>query len=229
MNYLYILSEDENDDVFYKGCIEKITGMQFELIPRRIRKGGGISHVRKHLPLLLRDIKYSGYVENTFFLIELDNDRSPTHPNHDIQQFVYKLSKREQMKTCRYCEIENLAKQILGSDRNSWPISGAIAVPVQMIESWFLLIYDSKKYENEKSLPIFAKQKGGLAKRYYAPNKPDKQLKDLCADERKNLQINLKKDFCKYCADNLIPDKLQIISNSFSVFNSQVVDWFEQK
>jgi hypothetical protein len=38
MNYLYILSEDESDDFFYKGCVEKITGEHFELIPRRIRK-----------------------------------------------------------------------------------------------------------------------------------------------------------------------------------------------
>jgi len=229
MNYLYILSEDENDDVFYKGCVEKITGMHFELIPRRIRKGGGISYVRKHIPLLLRDIKFSGYVENTFFLISLDNDRSPTHPDHEIQKFFHKLPKKEQAKTCRYCEIENLAKQILGFKRNSWPISGAIAVPVQMIESWFLLICDSKKYENEKSLPIFAKQKSELAKRFYAPKKPSKQLKDLCADERKKLQMNLKKDFCQYCADNLIPGKLQITSDSFGLFNSQVADWFEQK
>jgi hypothetical protein len=137
MNYLYILSEDESDDFFYKGCVEKITGEHFELIPRRIRKGGGISKVRKHLPLLLRDIKFSGPVKNTFFLIALDNDRSPAHPKHEIHEFVYKLSKKEQVKKCRYCEIENLAKQILGTDRNSWPISGAIAVPVQMIESWF--------------------------------------------------------------------------------------------
>ena len=78
------------------------------------------------------------------------------------------------------------------NDRNSWPISGAIAVPVQMIESCFLLIFDSKKYENEKNLPIFAKQKSEIAKRYYAPNKPGKQLKDLCANERKKLQMNLK-------------------------------------
>jgi len=229
MNYLYILSEDENDDIFYKGCVEKITGEHFELIPRRIRKGGGIYKVRKHLPLLLRDIKFSGSVENTFFLIALDNDRSPTHPNHETQEFFYKLHKKEQVKKCRYCEIENLTKQILGIDRNLWPISGAIAVPVQMIESWFLLICDSKKYENEKNLPIFAKQKSEIAKRYYAPNKPSKQLKDLCTDERKKLQMNLKKDFCKYCADNLIPEKLKIISSSFSLLNSQVVNWFEKK
>jgi len=229
MNYLYILSEDESDDAFYKGCVEKITGEHFELIPRKIRKGGGISKVRKHLPLLLRDINFSGSVENTFFLIALDNDRSPTHPNHEVQEFVNKLSKKEQVKKCRYCEIENLAKQILGTDRKSWSISGAIAVPVQMIESWFLLICDSKKYENEKNLPIFAKQKSEIAKRYYAPNKPGKQLKDLCADERKRLQMNLKKDFCQYCAENLIPKKLKKISSSFSLLNSQVGDWFEKK
>ena len=98
-----------------------------------------------------------------------------------------------------------------------------------MIESWFLLICDSKKYENEKNLPIFAKQKSEIARRYYAPKKPSKQLKDLCADERKKLQMNLKKDFCKYCAYNLIPEKLKKISSSFSLLNSQVINWFEKK
>jgi RNase P subunit RPR2 len=91
------------------------------------------------------------------------------------------------------------------------------------------LICDSKKYENENNLPIFAKQKSEIAKRYYAPNKPGKQLKDLCSDERKKLQIDLKKDFCQYCADILIPEKLKKISSSFSLLNLQVGDWFEKK
>ncbi len=32
MNYLHILSEDDNDDVFYQSCLAKITGQHFELL-----------------------------------------------------------------------------------------------------------------------------------------------------------------------------------------------------
>jgi len=61
-NFIYILSEDDNDDAFYKGCIEKMTGKSYDLISRRLRKGGGISQVRKYMPILLRDIRYTGHV-----------------------------------------------------------------------------------------------------------------------------------------------------------------------
>jgi len=130
MNFLYILSEDDNDDAFYKKCIEKISGKSFELIPMRIRKGGGISQVRKHMPRLFRDIKYSGSVENTYFVIALDNDRSPVHPDHEKLPGFQKMSKKEQKKTCRFCEIEREAFEILGDDWKKWPIPGAIAIPV---------------------------------------------------------------------------------------------------
>ncbi len=138
-NFIYILSEDDNDDAFYKGCIEKMTGKSYDLISRRLRKGGRISQVRKYMPILLRDIRYAGHVDNTFFVIALDNDRSPAHPNHEKLPGFHKLPKKEQRKTCRFCEIERVVVQILGDDREKWPIRGATAVPVQMMESWLLM------------------------------------------------------------------------------------------
>lgn len=38
MNCLYILTEDDNDDIFFEGCITKITRDSYELLPRRLRK-----------------------------------------------------------------------------------------------------------------------------------------------------------------------------------------------
>ncbi|MCP4109809.1 MAG: hypothetical protein GY749_30545 [Desulfobacteraceae bacterium] len=225
MNFIYILSEDDNDDIFYKICIEKITGRSFDLIPMRLRKGGGISEVRKYMPILLKKIQYTGYVDNTFFVIALDNDRSPAHPDHEKLPNLNKLPKKEQTKNCRFCEIKNIACQIFGNNKREWPIKGAIAVPVQMIETWLLLICNSEKYQNEASLPIFAKKDKASAKFYYAPNQPGDQLKDLRENEKKHLNIESNRDFCSYCAENLSPKDLQKISGSFALLKEQVDDW----
>lgn len=228
MNFIYILSEDDNDDLFYKGCAEKITGKSFDVIPRRLRKGGGISEVRKYMPILFREIKYTGYVENTFFVIALDNDRSPTHPKHEKLPDLHKLSKKEQRKACRFCEIERISHQVLGNNRKTWPIKGAIAVPVQMIESWLLLICNQKQYQHETKLPIFARKESKLAQLYYTPKKPDDQLKDLCEIEKRRLHVETNRDFCAYCAKNLVPGDLQKIAQSFALFKKQVELWFIQ-
>ncbi|MDM8523164.1 hypothetical protein QUF80_07320 [Desulfococcaceae bacterium HSG8] len=228
MNFIYILSEDDNDDAFYKGCIEKMTGKSYDLISRRLRRGGGVSQVRKYMPILLRDIRYTGHVDNTFFVIALDNDRSPAHPNHEKPPRFLKLPKKEQGKTCRFCEIERIAVNILDI-RENWPIRGAIAVPVQMMESWLLLICDGVQYQNEAKLPIFAKKRSSSAQLYYGPRKPGDQLKDLCKIKKKQLNIKSDRDFCAYCAENLIPKDLQKISDSFALFKEQVDEWEPMK
>ena len=227
-NFIYILSEDDNDDAFYKGCIEKMTGKSYDLISRRLRKGGRISQVRKYMPILLRDIRYAGHVDNTFFVIALDNDRSPAHPNHEKLPGFHKLPKKEQRKTCRFCEIERVVVQILGDDREKWPIRGAIAVPVQMMESWLLLICDSRQYQGEANLPIFAKKESSSARLYYTPGKPGNQLKDLCKIEKKRLNLKSDRDFCTCCAENLISEDLKKISDSSALFKAQIDEWFNQ-
>jgi len=227
MNFLYILSEDDNDDIFYKGCIENLTGKSFNLIPRRIRKGGGISQVRRHIPYLLSDIKYTGKVENTFFVIALDNDRSPAHPDHKRLTEIDKLPKREQRKDCRFCEIQKITYKYLGS-KDKWPLKGAIAVPVQMIESWLLLISKSEEYENESELPIFARKDSSLAKDYFAPKKPPSQLKDLCETEKKRLNITSSRNFFIHCAKRIASSDIHKSSNSFSLFKEQVKVWFNK-
>ncbi len=226
MNYLYILSEDDNDDEFYKRCAENITGKAFHLIPRRLRRGGGISQVRRYMSILFKDIRHTGPVEHTFFVVALDNDRSPFHPEHKKLPGLHKLPKREQRKSCRFCEIERAAKQVLGENREEWPIKGAIAVPVQMLESWLLLICDGEKYDSEASLPIFAEKNSALARHYYAPEKPVDQLKDLCGLEKRRLEIASNWELCVHCGTHLVPGDLRERSGSFVQFEGQVEEWF---
>jgi hypothetical protein len=103
MAFLWLLSESDNDDAFFKACVERLTGKTVELISRRPRLGSGISKWRRFSRLMLQDIKRTGYVEETFFLVALDNDRSPAHPTHERRRG---LSEKEKQKVCRYCEVE---------------------------------------------------------------------------------------------------------------------------
>ncbi len=226
MNYLYVLSEDDNDDKFYKKCVEKITGKVFSLMSIRLRKRDGIPRVRTNIRILFNHMRRTGPVENTFFVVALDNDRSPVHPEHEKLSGFHKLSKKEQRRGCRFCEIEREAKQDLGENREGWPIKGAIAVPVQMMESWLLLICNGEVYDTETNLPIFAKKDSRLARLYYAPRKPTDQLKDLCNIEKRRLNKASNRELCVHCGDHLIPEDLRERSDSFVQFEDQVKEWF---
>ena len=134
MNYLYILSEDKNDEMFYHLCLEKLTGQTFNLSQKLYFAEGmaGVASVRSGLKRLLNDIQYMGSLENVFFLVAIDNDRSPCHPEH-IR--LPNLGKNDRRKECRFCEILTKIEEKFGQDRAKWPIRGAVAVPVEMLES----------------------------------------------------------------------------------------------
>ncbi len=221
MAFLYLLSESDNDDAFYKACVERLTGKTLELISRRLRRGGGLSELRSKSRILLGQIKHTGYVEETFFLIALDNDRSPVHPTHEQRSG---LSKKEKQKVCRYCEIDALIQSILG-ERDEWPIPGAVAVPVEMLESWLLLICDGEKYQDEASLPPFARKDQKLARDFHARKNPPDQLKDLCDLEKQERGIGGALEFVVYCAGRFDLDDLAARAPSFALFKRQVDSW----
>ena len=77
MAFLYLLSESDNDHAFYEACVERLTGKTVECIHLKLRLGSGIAEWRTISCLMLQHIMHTGYVEETFFLIALDNDRSP--------------------------------------------------------------------------------------------------------------------------------------------------------
>ncbi len=229
VQYLYLLSEDDNDDLFYQGCLQKITGQPFEIIPLRIRKGGGIGAVRKSLPILLQQIQYSGVQEQSRFVVALDNDRSPIHPDHLRPADFSQLPKADQKKACRHCELEQVAMAKLGAARKQWPIQGAIAVPVQMLEAWLLLITAPETYSNETGLPLFSEKSSSSAKHYHSSQKPPEQLKDLKRKEKKRLGIGSDRDFCQYCVDQLDPESLATLSPSFQMFMDEIKSWTPQE
>ena len=69
--YLYLLTEDDNDDIFFERCAERITGKSFYKISNRLRKNGGIGEVRRKLSPFLNSIKQSQGIE-AYFIIALD-------------------------------------------------------------------------------------------------------------------------------------------------------------
>ena len=83
MNYLYLLTEDDNDDLFFEGCLEKLTGLSFQLHDARgrLRKGSGIKETRRMLRLILQDLWRIGRQENTYLVVTIDNDRAVIHTN----------------------------------------------------------------------------------------------------------------------------------------------------
>lgn len=231
MNYLYILSEDDTDDIFYTGCLAKITGKAFWA--DSIRSRGGLSEIEKKLPILLRRIGYSGTSENTFFLVAKDNDRRPIHPNHFERADLSKLIEAEpallsksQNSSCRYCGVFQTIEKEFGSNRAAWPVQGAIAVPVEMIETWQLLICNPDEYKNEQSpnMPIYPLKNKKSAKAYYARKSIPDQLKDLVRQERLRLEMG-SGDFCRYCVEQLDVEDLMKRSPSFTQFVQQVNDW----
>jgi hypothetical protein len=230
-NYLYLLSEDDNDDIFYKACLEKIHTCEYEVVPTRLRKGGGIGQVRQALTLFLNSIKNTGYVDSTFFLVSVDNDRRIPHADHinqaDFQRSDFnQLSKTERRdQRCRHCELEQRIGEKLGVDRDGWPIPGAIAVPVEMLESWLLLICRGDRYASEAQLPVFSEKTKSSAQTYYGgPQKVPDQLKDLVEAERQVLDQS-KRDFYLHCAQQLDPPKLAAVSPSFAEFLKQLDAW----
>lgn len=216
-SYLYILSEDDNDDLFYEMCASRISSKDFHLVePRRIRKGGGISFVRKALNIFLSDLKSMNNLD-TYFIIALDNDRAPDHQNSHKQH--PKLANRDSNKSCRYCEINNAIERIWGSNQSSWPAQGAIAVPVEMLESWVLLAIDPTR----GTLPIFPTKRCNAAISYCGSNPPD-QLKDLFNQEVQQLEKS-KEDLILDAASNMDIHAVANVSPSFNEFRSQVSLW----
>lgn len=227
-NWMYILAESEHDQNFYNLCVEKMTGQTFRLIPRALlRKGAGADSVKRSIRWLANDIKHAGAVEKTCFLIALDNDRHAPHPTHEPIADAHKLPKNEQerMKRCRFCDIENVLHETLDKNNADWPIQGAIAVPVQLLESWLLLMCDQGKYQHESRLPLFAERSQPLARCYYAPGTPPDQLKDCKAKEKAALGLESDDDFVIHCLEKLIPEQLVAISPSFALFKEQVASW----
>ncbi|APZ95508.1 hypothetical protein [Fuerstiella marisgermanici] len=214
---LYLLTEDDNDDLFFERCAERISGLSFQQMdPRRLRKNGGIGAARKAMPHFLNDLKKAAF-QPAFFVIAIDNDRAPAHPDH---KSLPNLGRRDHGKQCRHCEIMGMIQKEWGHDFRQWPVQGAIAVPVQMLESWLLLGLDPER----GTLPMFSTKTSSLAKAYHNGKPPD-QLKDLRDNYRasnNNIAIG---DLCVSVVESLDLGEVCKASPSFRLFHDQVLLW----
>ena len=176
--YLYILSEGERDELFYERLAERVTGMTFEQpTDLRLRHGANWKTAMAGARLLMNRIKHWKEPQAVSVIIAVDNDRAPKHPASPTYERM--LSNVDQNKAPRHQSLVQIVESALGPDRAKWPVDVALAVPVEMIESWVLLLLDP----NRPSLPIFAQAVQKTARDYYSGHPPP-QLKDLCESAR---------------------------------------------
>ncbi len=132
MSRLFLLTESDYDDPFYEALAERITGLKFEVDMRiRPRRARGKSQVYETMNNLIRFLKHHEPDNDAFFLISVDNDGLPGFP----EKYLTPTKSQENP----YSHILGQLHKKLGSDPTHWPVKGALAIPVEMIESWILL------------------------------------------------------------------------------------------
>ena len=172
-SHLYILCEGELDEMFYEHIAERITGETFQSDEEfRVRQGSNWKTAMAAAQLLLNRFKGWKTPQEVAVIIAVDNDRAPGHPSG--RTYPRALPKADQKKEPRYPKLAALVEKTLGKDPEQRPVKVALAVPVEMIESWVLTLLDPDREE----LPLFSEASSELAKQYYG-GKPPPQLKDL--------------------------------------------------
>lgn len=220
MAFLHLLTEDDSDDLFYEACAERVTGRGFHSECTKVKRGAGIGAVRVAIKYMLRGILRTGPVPDTFFIVALDNDRAPQHP--DGARPPGNLSAADQRKRNRHDELHAAVAAVLGDDRSQWPIPGALAIPVEMLESWVLLMCDSQR---PQPLPYFPSAEKAAAQQYHGTANLPPQLKDLSHSEATArgkasrhelaLDIALAHDHAAVAA----------VSRSYAHFREQLLTW----
>ena len=106
----------------------------------------------------------------------------------------------------------------LGSDRAAWPVKVVVAMPVEMIESWVLLLCNPHR----PALPLFAEASQASTRAYYGAQPPP-QLKELCNTEAMALGKSLTEYFWHAAEQNL--DAATSVSESFKMFIAELRQW----
>ena len=224
MKTLYLLTEDDTDDLFYLSCAEKIACQVFTPVSRRMRKGTGLGAVRASLKLALQEISRMQVGSGVHFLIAMDNDRAPHALAADAVPVSQRarLSKADSHKSDRYAGLLAALDASLGGDRSKWQIPVAIAIPVEMIESWLLLIARGGEAHD---LPRFARQDSPSAHHYHQ-GVPPPQLKDRRDLIHVEDGFDGKNDWVLHLVFNkLDPADLAQRSPSFELFKQWLDAW----
>ncbi len=221
MSLLYIVSESGNDAVFYALCAERITGREFTPVPMENRKGDGEAAVRMQLKYALRQARAAaGGVEPVCFIAAMDNDRSPHEETHGLDRTC--LIAQERGRANRKLWMQEMIDTVLGQNRALWPMPVALAVPVEMIESW---IFRARRDAEPQPMPYFSEADSARARLYYAPAEPPPQWKDLVAELQSECGHADKRAFYTQVAQELDAETLAARSESFRLFKAWLDEW----
>ena len=219
MPCLYILSEGERDELFYDLIAERVTGRTFERSSEfRLRHGANWKTALKLGRILLERIKHWTDPQDIFVILAVDNDRAPGHPGS--LPHPRPLVGHDLKKPPRYPAVTKMVTDALGTDRGTWPVDVAVAMPVEMIESWVLLLCDP----NRPTLPLFAEAIQPSARACYGATPPP-QLKDLCKAEAAALPKPLDEYFW-HAAEKDIEASIAV-SPSFRMFVEELQQWHQ--
>ena len=216
--YLYILCEGEKDEMFYERFAERVTGMSF-MQPHdfRVRHGANFKTAIATARLLLDRVKHWTGQQDVAVIVAVDNDRAPGHPGSAPPART--LPKSDQKKGARYPALKKMLADKLGSDPAAWPVDAALAVPVEMIESWLLLLLDP----HQTDLPLYAEASQRTARDYYGGTPPP-QLKDLRNSSANQRNVTVEELFLE-AADCGDLTQLAQASPSYALFQNDLQSW----
>ena len=213
---LYILCEGERDELFYERLCERLSGFTFTRPEEfRLRDGSNWKTAIVGARLLLDRFSRWSTPQQIALLIAIDNDRAPGHPGGRV--YPQLLPAHDRKKEPRYAKLQALVNEKLGSDPAMRNVQAVIAMPVEMVESWLLLLLDPSR--TEESLPPFAEADSAIAREYYG-KEPPAQLKNLREDERRHRSVDDDTHFFD-AADRGDLERLSAVSRSFAVFRQE--------
>ena len=217
MAYLYILSEGERDELFYDLVAERVTGRTYERpTDFRLRHGANWKTALAGGRLLLKRVTQWKEPQDIAVILAVDNDRAPEHPG--ALPHPRPLVGHDLKKSPRFPAVAQMLADALGTDRSTWPVDVAVAMPVEMIESWVLLLHDPQR----PSLPLFAEAIQPSARAYYGATPPP-QLKDLCKADAAALGNSLDEYFWHAAEKDI--EATAAISPSFRMFVEALKRW----
>ncbi|HEX2749048.1 MAG TPA: hypothetical protein VHM91_13665 [Verrucomicrobiales bacterium] len=219
--FLHILAEGERDELFYERICEKLTGLTFQRNTSgneeyRYVPGANWKTVFRLARLALSKYSHLETSQEIAILIAMDNDRAPGHPGG--REYPRPLPGHDRKKEPRYPQLQSMVAEKLGTDPAERKVQAVIAMPVEMIESWLLLLLDPAR--REESLPPFSETNSAIAREYYG-KEPPPQLKDESEASRKRLKLDPDSHFFA-AADTGDLEALTAASPSFAVFRKEV-------
>lgn len=215
---LYILCEGELDDVFYETLAERVTGSSFSRTDDRfrVRHGANWKTAMAAARLMMSWVKHWQSKQDIAVIIAVDNDRCPNHPGGTPPART--LPPYDQKKQSRFVALNRIVEDALGPNRSQWPVDVAIAMPVEMVESWVLTLLKPER----DTLPIYKEAAQFLARLYYGGTPPP-QLEDLCKLEAESRSMNLMDLF--FYAANCDLAAAEAASPSFKMFTDELRAW----